>query len=107
MNDKPSIMANQSESWEKSIKANGITQCVRVEAAKNGFIISYNRYGREKGKNGKEGEYIDETEKYISKTNPLAEDGMGNDKNTKPSKAPQESMDDKIKALISNSKFEF
>lgn len=49
----------------KTVEKDGITKTVSVEEVMNGYIIEIRKSG------DKDGEYYHETEKYISKSNPL------------------------------------
>ena len=52
------------ESWEKTIRDGNMTKCIRVEKVENGYIVSYNEYGRKTEKS----EYMDITKKWIGDT---------------------------------------
>lgn len=65
---KVSINMNSNlTSWSKTITDGKLTRRVEVQKVENGYIITMNKYGRPTEKS----DYIDETKKYISKTNPL------------------------------------
>ena len=68
-NIRMSSKDGKTESWEKTIRDGNMTKCIRVEKVENGYIVSYNEYGRKAEKS----EYVDITKKWISKTNPLEE----------------------------------
>ena len=89
------------ESWEMTVKDGDITKCIKVEQAKNGYIIIKNIYGRKgKSKTNPDGDYFDETEKWISKTNPLEE----NKKDSKNTESSGNDMNAKFLEMINSSK---
>jgi hypothetical protein len=51
--------------WEKTIRKNDFTKCVRVEQVTNGYIITIDEYGDVNGK------YQSNCKKMISTENPL------------------------------------
>lgn len=91
----------KTESWEKTIREGNMTKCIRVEKVENGYIISFNEYGRINDK----AEYTDTNKKWISKTNPLeAEDTT----KVKPKeKDTSINVDSKILSFIQGSSFNF
>jgi len=109
INVRMSIADGKTESWEKTIKEGNITKCIRVEEVENGFITSYNEYGRKsKSKNNPDGEYYDITKKYISKNNPLESKTQDKSKSKSVSKESTEEVDAKILAMIQgNNEFNF
>lgn len=79
------MRTNSNETIEKVIRTNDVTKRITVEEVENGYIITYCTHGRRnKTKAKPEGEYFDETKKWISKTNPLSStkiDSKGTSKN--------------------------
>ncbi len=65
----PSEKKKKFKSWSKEETINGVTKCIRVEEVMNGYIISYSKYGRPDGEEN--AEYIDESYKKSSATNPF------------------------------------
>lgn len=99
-----SLKDGKTGSWEKTIRKDDITKCIRVEEVMNGYIISYNEYGRKnKSKNKPDGEYYDENKKWISKTNPL-EVTDTKDKTTK-KESTDGDIDAKFLAMIQGNTF--
>ena len=57
------------KTWSKREEINGITKSVSVEEVSNGYIITYCKYGKDS--DDPNAEYMDETVKKISTTNPF------------------------------------
>lgn len=91
---------DSQESWEMTVKDGDITKCIKVEQAKNGYIITKNTYGYKNKTKDKSGDYFDETEKWISKTNPLEE----NKKDSKKTESSGNDMNAKFLEMINSSK---
>lgn len=62
--DNNKIMEDSLD-YEKTIKKDGMTKRICINKCENGYIISISCYGE------KDGKYMDECKKYISKVNPL------------------------------------
>ena len=90
----------QTESWEKTIKDGNMTKCIRVEKVENGYIVSYNEYGRKSEK----AEYTNITKKWISTSNPLEEK---EDKKESKKVESKPNIDAKILSFIQGSSLNF
>jgi hypothetical protein len=58
-------MAHDNE-YKKSITKDGMTKSLCIKQVENGYVITISKYG-----NLADGDYIDESKTYISKTNPM------------------------------------
>ncbi len=53
--------------WRKSVESNGVTCSIAVREIENGFIINYNKYGKEPDADN----YTEIDREYFSEKNPL------------------------------------
>lgn len=59
----------------KSLEKDGITTSIEVKQVENGYIVTVNEYGEDK-----KGKWFNNDKQYISKTNPLEEEGEADEK---------------------------
>ena len=59
----------EKQSWKKSLTKNGLTEDINVCEVENGFLVTHCKYG-----NDKNGNYVSEEKKYITKENPIEEE---------------------------------
>lgn len=94
-------------SWSKTLKKGNMTSEIRVEKVMNGYVITLNKYGKPSSKE----DYIDETKKYISKTNPLEDKVIVNDvkegKESKKADKSEEQVNADILKMIQGDNFNF
>jgi hypothetical protein len=68
MNDIAQLK-KENKKWSKSSTMNGVTKKMEVRQIENGFIVLFEKYGRDQESDT----YVEETKEIFSKTNPLDE----------------------------------
>jgi hypothetical protein len=65
----PGQSKKAKQSWSKSLETGKLTEKITVSEVENGFLVTHCKYGE-----GKDGGYMSEEKKYITKENPLEEE---------------------------------